>query len=333
MPLPKPLPIAHLPTPLHALPRLSSRLGVELFVKRDDLTNSHTGGNKLRKLSLLLADALAQGATHVITCGGLQSNHARATALAARPLGLQPVLVLRTPNGSPADLPSPPTGNLLLDHIAGATLHTISPAAYRTHRATVMATIAADLTAAGHHPYVIPEGGSNAIGSLAYAAVVPEILAALPPGPPPDTIVTATGSGGTLAGLALGIAAAALPTRALGVAVCDDALTFRRIVDAITSDAHATYGATPVEPHHYDVLEGFQGRGYALTTPTELDFLRETAREDGLLLDPVYTNKAFLGLVRTLESSPGALGRRIVFIHTGGHFGLFAHAEQLAAGD
>ncbi len=331
MSMPPPLPLAHLPTPLHPLPRLSARLGLELFVKRDDLTNSHTGGNKLRKLSYLLADAIAKEATHVITCGGIQSNHARATALAAHPLGLQPVLLLRTEHGHPDDLPAAPTGNLLLDRIAGATIHTISPAAYRTQRSAAMASIVADLAASGHRPYVIPEGGSNALGSLAYAAVIPELLAALPSGPPPDTIVTATGSGGTLAGLALGIAAARLPTRALGVAVCDDAPTFRRIVDTIIADAHASFGAPPVHPHHYDVLEGFQGRGYALTTPSELDFLRETARADGLLLDPVYTNKAFLGLVRTLEASPGSLGRRVVFIHTGGIFGLFAHTAELAS--
>jgi len=328
--LPARLPLAHLPTPLHRLPRLSERFGVDLWVKRDDLTNGHTGGNKLRKLEFLLAEAVALGATHVITCGGIQSNHARATALAAHPLNMTPILVLRTPNGQTSDLPADPTGNLLLNVIAGADIRTIDPTTYRERRGAVMTEIAERLRADGARPYIVPEGGSNALGAFGYASVIPELLAGLPDGPP-DTIIAATGSGGTLAGLALGIARAGVATRAVGVAVCDDAPYFEDIVRAIIAEAVERHGATPADARHYEVMEGFQGVGYALTTPDEIAFLKETAREDGLVLDPVYTNKAFIGLVRTLERDPSRLGKRIVFIHTGGIYGLFAHSAALSA--
>jgi D-cysteine desulfhydrase len=332
-PLPASPALAILPTPLQPLPRLSAELGVDLRVKRDDLTNSHTGGNKLRKLGPLLADALGQGATCVITCGGLQSNHARATALAAASLGLGAHLVLRTPHGSVSDLAGPPTGNVLLDVISGASLHVITPEMYRSHRNAVMADLADRLRAQGERPYVIPEGGSNALGALGYATVVQEILAEMPDGGP-DTILAATGSGGTLAGLALGLAAhqPGGPTRAYGVPVCDDAAYFEAIVTRLITEAAAGFGAPTEAAGRFALLDGFQGRGYALTTPEEVAFLGETARRDGLLLDPVYTNKAFRALVTHLREDPRRFGARVVFIHTGGLPGLFAHGAAFSGG-
>jgi D-cysteine desulfhydrase len=329
-PLPASPALAVLPTPLQPLPRLTAELGVDLYVKRDDLTNSHTGGNKLRKLQRLLAHALSEGATTVITCGGIQSNHARATALAAVSLGLDAHLVLRTPNGQRSDLEASRTGNVILDLIAGATLHTITPDDYRNRRGAIMEELAGRLRAQGQRPYVIPEGGSDALGALGYATVVPEILGAMADGPP-DTIIAATGSGGTLAGLALGLAAEQPggPTQAIGVAVCDDAAYFTAIVERLIGDAAREHGAELAAHARYSVLEGFQGRGYALTTPDELAFLKETARRDGLMLDPVYTNKAFRALVLSLRADPRRFGERVVFIHTGGLPGLFAHADAL----
>jgi D-cysteine desulfhydrase len=327
------LPIARLPTPLEPLPRLSASLGVDLRVKRDDLTGSHLAGNKIRKLDYLLADAIDQGATHVLTCGGLQSNHARATALAAAPLGLIPVLLLRTPFGLPADIPTPPIGNVLLDRLAGAEIHTCTPAAYRSERMALLAALADHIRREGGTPYIVPEGGSNARGSLGYVACAREIIRQHrdETGDAPDLIVTATGSGGTLAGLALGCEAAGERTRVIGVAVCDDAPYFEHIVRRIADEAHADFGLPHLSPHRFAVLEGFQGRGYAQTTPDEVAFLAETLRQDGLALDPVYTNKAFLGLTRTLLHEPhsltadGARPRSVVFVHTGGLFGLFGH--------
>ncbi|MFO0747599.1 MAG: D-cysteine desulfhydrase family protein [Myxococcota bacterium] len=324
--------LAALPTPLDAMPRLSEALGLELSVKRDDLTGSHLGGNKVRKLEFLLADALAAGATHVITCGGIQSNHARATALAARPLGLTPVLLLRTPHGDAADLPSPPSGNVLLDRIAGARIVTCSPADYRERRGALMAELARAIAADGGSAYLVPEGGSNALGSLGYVAAAWELAAQLEAqsGGPPDAVVVATGSGGTLAGLAAGFEAMGAPTRVFGVAVCDDRAYFRAIVDRIAADLVRDHAFPPLGPARYEVLEGFQGRGYAQTTPEELRFLVEVAQADGLVLDPVYTNKALIGLVESARRAPGMFGRRVVFIHTGGIFGLFPQAAELA---
>lgn len=329
-PLPPSLPLARSNTPLEHLDALSDELGVDLWVKRDDLTGSHLSGNKVRKLDFLLADAVAQGATHVITCGGVQSNHARATALAARPLGLTPILLLRTPTGSPDELPSPPTGNVLLDRLAGATIVTISPEDYRNARAERMATLAESLRQQGHRPYVVPEGGSNALGALGYVACAREINAQLGDLGPADVVVAATGSGGTLAGLALGFEDLGAKTRAVGFAVCDDAAYFSAIVDRLAADAQV-FGLPVLSKDRYAVNDHYVGHGYARSTPHEIAFLAETLARHGLALDPVYTNKAFMGLLDTLRNAPGTLTadgsppRRVVFVHTGGIFGLFGH--------
>ncbi len=341
--LPEKLALAALPTPLQPLTRLGSTLGIELFVKRDDLTGSQLSGNKVRKLDFILADARNRHATTVITCGGLHSNHCRATALAAAQLGMKSLLLLRTPNGLATDLPSPPHGNLLLDLMAGARIVTCTPSDYRERRGALMQDLADQLAASGERPYLVPEGGSNALGALGYVACVRELLAQL--ASPPAVIIAATGSGGTLAGLALGCEDAGIPTHVIGVAVCDDAPYFEAIVERIAAEAHANYGLPALTPGRYRVLEGFQGRGYGLTTEPELAFMLETLRHDGLALDPVYTNKAFLGLVRTFgdvkarqseasgsrpEGLPLAHTPTVVFIHTGGIFGLSTFAAEIA---
>jgi len=330
--LPEMLALAALPTPLQPLIRLGAMLGVELYVKRDDLTGSHLSGNKIRKLDFILADAQRLATTTVITCGGSHSNHCRATALAAAQLGLKSVLLLRTQNGLESDLPTPLHGNLLLDKMAGARIVTCTPADYRERRGSLMQAIADALAENGERPYLVPEGGSNALGALGYVACVRELKEQL--ASPPDLIVVATGSGGTLAGLALGLEDAGVPTRVVGVAVCDDAPYFEAIVERIAAEAHATFGLPRLSPGRYQVLEGFQGRGYGLTTEDELAFLIETLRQDGLALDPVYTNKALLGLVRSISTLvPPGLERpaRVVFIHTGGIFGLSTFADALTA--
>lgn len=325
-PLPPSLSIAKTPTPLERLPRLSDELGLELWVKRDDLTGSHLSGNKVRKLDFLLAAAKNEGATAVITCGGIQSNHARATALAARPLGLKAHLLLRTPNGLASELPDPPTGNVLLDVLAGATLHTISPADYRASRKERMAELAETLRGAGEVPAIIPEGGSSALGAMGYVQCAREITAQLGAhGLEADVVAAATGSGGTLAGLALGFEDLGAKTQALGLAVCDDRHYFSAIVDRLANDARAL-GFPALSANRYEVEDRFVGRGYALTTPNELAHLAGVLRDHGLALDPVYTNKALLGLVSSLrETAPSARPRVVVFVHTGGLFGLFGH--------
>jgi D-cysteine desulfhydrase len=311
--------IAQLPTPLRPLPRLSKRLGVEVMVKRDDLTGAALSGNKVRKLEYLLADARAHGADTVITCGGAQSNHCRATAVAARELGMSSVLLLRTED--PAR-PPPVDGNILLDRLVGAELRFISRPDY-ARRAGLMRAIAEEITGRGGKGYVIPEGGSNRIGAWGYVSAVAELAHQLPAGARP-TLLYACGSGGTGAGLILGCRRAGLDARVVGVCVCDDGAYFRREIGAILEQFQAHHGQLGLGQNHIEILEGYVGRGYALSRPEELTLLCDLAREEGLLLDPVYTGKAMYALCTEQRLRPGTLGERIVFLHTGGIFSLLA---------
>lgn len=327
--------LANRPTPLQALPGLLPRLGVggaappALWVKRDDLTGAELSGNKVRKLELLLADALSRGADTVLTCGGAQSNHCRATALAAARLGLQSALLLRTAE----PIADPPTagqgGNLLLDALAGAQVRFISPADYR-RRGALLAALADELRAQGRRPYVIPEGGSNALGSLGYAACVAELAAQVERPEEPLTLVHATGSGGTGAGLLLGVARLGLPWRVVGVNVCDDAAYFQRTTAEILAQVDYLDAAVVAAAlMRLELRDGYVGRGYALSRTEELVLLRDVCRGSGLVLDPVYTGKAFFGMVDALRADGRALGERVIFLHTGGIFGLFPVAAQL----
>ncbi len=327
--LPPRLPLARLPTPLEPSPRLGPALGLELLYKRDDLTGLELSGNKARKLELLLAEAEAEGADTLVTCGGVQSNHARATAFAAAKRGLAAVLVLRVPD--PAR-PPPPEANVILDRLAGAELRFISHEAYR-RRAEVMAGVADELRARGRRPYVIPEGGSSALGSLGYLHAVAELREQLPASwrNGPVTIAYAAGSGGTGAGIELGVRLLGWSgARPLGFAVCNDAAYFRETMAGLCAEAVRRWPALPGVPAGEIAVDGgFVGPGYALTTPEGIEILRRAAREDGLILDPVYTGKAMLGLA-TRAGEDALPSRRVVFVHTGGAFGLFPFASALA---
>jgi len=331
LPFPRKIPLARAGTPLEPLPRTSAALGVEVLVKRDDLTGAELSGNKVRKLEFLLAEAVDQGADTVITCGGEQSNHCRATALAAAKVGLASRVVLRTDD--PAS-PPPTTGNILLDRLAGATVRWISRPDW-AKRNPIMEEEAAAVRAAGGKPYVIPEGGSNAMGSWGYVACAAELaddLAALPARP--TTIVFACGSGGTAAGLALGAKLVGLSDRGVKVAavnVCDDRDYFTRVITRICADMTARWSLpASITAEELDIVDGHVGRGYAKSRPEELATIRDLCRRDGLVLDPVYTGKAFHGIVTELTADRGRFGERIVFVHTGGIFGLFPAAEEIA---
>ena len=304
------------PTPVHLLPRLSASLGTEVWIKRDDLTGFGLSGNKVRKLEYLLAGVEASGVDAVITTGGLQSNHARATAVACRQLGLQPILLLR---GAPEAAPS---GNHLLDHLLGAQLHYCSAETYRDSRNQVMEELAASLREAGHNPLVIPEGGSNGLGAMGFVAAAEELRLQL--SEPVDAVVVAVGSGGTLAGLALGGG----PGVVHGVAVCDDRQTFVTRVEEIAAEARQ-YGAPPLNPlgNGWDVLAGYQGPAYGVATPDVWNTIRWIAENEGVLLDPVYTGKAMHALI--CEVRAGRLGGRVLFWHTGGSFGLFGRGAEV----
>lgn len=310
------VPLAVTPTPLVPLRRLSAHVGAEILVKRDDLTGFELSGNKVRKLELLLGEAVARGADCVLTTGGLQSNHARATALAARQLGLEPFLLLR------GELPAVPDANLLLDRLAGATLQMCTPAEYRTSRDAILAAWADALRAEGRRPFIIPEGGSDGRGALAFVRAAAELRAQLDG--PVDRVVVAVGSGGTLAGLALG----GLDAVVSGVAVCDDAAYFSARVRDIAAQA-AALGGPPLPSSGWEVVEGWQGPAYAVTPPATWEAIALVARLEGLILDPVYTGKAMHALIDQVRA--GAWGGRIVFWHTGGAFGLFGRGAEVPA--
>jgi D-cysteine desulfhydrase len=314
----KPLSLSRLPTPIQPLPGPSDRLGVELWVKRDDLTGAGLSGNKVRKLDHLLARARAEGATCVITTGGIQSNHCRATAVAARRLGLDVHLLLR---GAPVDVPD---ANLLLDELLGARVSWCDAEAYRTSRDALMADIAAQIAADGGCPYVIPEGGSNGLGALAYVDAAREL--ADQAREPFDVVAVAVGSGGTVAGLALGEA----PGPVRGVAVCDDAAYFTGRVRAIAADA-ASHGAPALrEPGaSWSIVDGYQGPGYALADAPVWEAITLAARTEGLLFDPVYTGKMLHAVISEVRA--GRWGGRVLLWHTGGAFGLFGRGAELRA--
>lgn len=320
------LSLARLPTPIEHNDALDRLIGTEVWVKRDDLTAAGAAGNKIRKLEYLLADARRKQADVVITCGGQQSNHARATAIVAAELGMRAVLLLRTPN--PAERP-PLVGNLFIDYLVGAEVRFITPAEYR-ERDTLLARVAGELRATGALPYVIPEGGSNGLGALGYVDAMAETRKQLDEEACGgirefDAVVHACGSGGTSAGVALGARRHGVARASHSIAVCDDrayfdAVVLRIIDEAIVLDPALDRAARPV------VHDAYKGPAYGLASDEQLAFIVEVARKTGLLFDPVYTGKALFGLSR-LEPKPD----KALFIHTGGLPGLLAQSDVLAS--
>jgi D-cysteine desulfhydrase len=315
---------ARLPTPVQPARKLSQKLGVELLVKRDDLTGSSLSGNKIRKLEFLFAEAAAQGADTVITCGGEQSNHCRATAIAAAELGLRSYLLLRTEN--PKEPPAA-EANILLDRLVGAEIRWVTREEYK-RRVQLFTEVQGQLLAQRRKAYVIPEGGSNAVGAWGYVGCVEELAKEL--GDAPLTLVYAAGSGGTGAGLILGIKLLGLPWRAVGVNVCDVKAYFVAAIGDIVEAAIKKW-LLPVafERSEIEIVDGYVGAGYAKSRPEELQTIRDVARAEGLILDPVYTGKAFHGMAKELERDKNAFGPRVCFIHTGGIYGLFPKSKEL----
>ena len=326
------LDLANTPTPLKPLKRFGEKLGIELYIKRDDLTGAGLSGNKIRKLEFVLADALNQGADTILTCGGAQSNHARATAIASAMLGLHCRLILRTPDPSN---PPPLEGNILLDRLVGSEIVWITPEEYK-RRDDIFEREAAALRKSGRNPYIIPEGASNALGAWGYIRAADELANDLANfrdyTDQPTTIINATGSGGTSAGLILGILMLKLNARVVSINVCDDRDYFVQVIGEICENAIADYQLDIPFSRERDVkiIDGYVGRGYALSRPEELALLSDVARIEGIFLDPVYTGKAFFGMTQELSRDPNRFGDRIVFMHTGGIFGLFPKADEFA---
>lgn len=319
----QPLSLVHAPTPLVPHASLSRELGMDLWIKRDDVTGGVEAGNKLRKLEHLFADALSRGADAVITCGALQSNHCRATVVVARMLGLAPTVLLRAPT---RDTPVPTSGNAFLMKLAGADIRVITPPEYQ-RRNELMKGVAAELTAAGRRPYVIPEGGSNGLGALGYVTAMREVAAQLLARNerPFDVVVHACGSGGTAAGVALGAALTGCAKRVVPVAVCDDVAYFTRTILHILDEARTIEPSLPTDAP-FDVDDRWKGRAYGVATDEQKRFFVHVARAHGLFVDPVYTGKALFAVARREDF----VGKRVLFLHTGGLPGLLAEGDAMA---
>lgn len=312
---PAPLPLAHGPTPLEPLDRLSEWLGgPRLFVKRDDQTGLALGGNKARKLEHLCAEALALGCDTLVTGGGPQSNHCRMTAAAANRLGLGCHLALAGDTASP-------TGNLLLDHLLGAHLHPTGARDYYEIEASIEA-VAEVVQADGGRPYPIPVGGASVTGALGYVDAARELAGQLTE--PFDWIVVADGSGGTHAGLLAGLDADSKgsSTSILGIDVGTRPDLDERVPELAAATAVAIGLPAPAGKIHIDHTRF--GAGYGKPTPECLEALRATARLEGLILDPVYTGKAMAGLIGWTREGRFTDQHSVLFWHTGGAPALFA---------
>ena len=312
--------LAHLPTPVARLRRLSSVLGgLELWVKRDDQTGLAFGGNKARKLELLVAEAEAHHARTLITRGAVQSNHCRQTAATAAARGLQSILVLR---GEP---PSSSNGNLLLDKLLGAQL-------VWTHGRDPQAALEetfAHAEADGRRPYLVPYGGSSPLGASAYALALEECLAQVTP----DWIVLASSSGGTQAGLVAGARLLGFEGRILGISIDLQEAALQSEVARLATEVCALLGhATPVDPASILVEDRFAAPGYAVLTSLEREAISAFAQQEGILLDPVYTGRSAGGLLVLAREGRFPSGERVLFWHTGGTPALFAYASDLGGG-
>ncbi|MFC1776994.1 1-aminocyclopropane-1-carboxylate deaminase/D-cysteine desulfhydrase [Pseudomonadota bacterium] len=316
------------PTAVEPLTHHGKRFdGVDLWIKRDDLTGFELSGNKVRKLEFSMAAALEQGANAVVTCGGVNSNHCRATTFLARRLGLDIHLFLRTPDGQP---PQVIQGNTLLNQIAGARIHWIDPDAY-LERDQLMREFARRQDQRGRPVFVIPEGASDALGAFGFVRAAEELQQQLQAMDLEIThVVSAVGSGGTVAGLSAGRDALGVGWQILGFAVCDDEPYFHRIISGIRQQLQ-NYGLPAFGESSNLVLNAhYQGRGYGLTTQNELIEIAEFARSEGILLDPCYTGKAFIGMNREIEKGTIPRGSRVLFWHTGGALGNFSYEADWA---
>src|SRR5688572_11046880 len=318
-------PLAHLPTPIEKLPRLSRELGgPDLLIKRDDQTGLALGGNKARKLEFLVGDALAKGADTLITLGAAQSNHCRQTAAAAAKAGLQCELIL---NGTKPEMP---TGNLLLNHLFGAGQHWID----RSQRDAKSRELSGQLHAAGRKPYLIGVGGSNGIGATGYVVAMLELMNQLrASGQVVDHILFGTSSGGTQAGIELGARITGFKGKLHGLSIDKNEpehLEYESEVAHIAGECAAYIGSdVRLTKSDIKVVYGYMGEGYGMVGSLEREAIGLMARCEGIVLDPVYAGRAFGALVDLIRKGVFQRHETVLFWHTGGAPALFAYAKEL----
>jgi D-cysteine desulfhydrase len=309
------------PTPLEKLERLSQELGRAIYVKRDDLTPFALGGNKVRKLEFLAAEALAQGADTLVTAGAIQSNHVRQTAALAARLGLSCVALLENPIGT-ADRNYLENGNRLLLDLFGAQVELVPNL---DNADELLAATGERLRAAGKRPYLVPIGGSNALGALGYVRAGLELAEQIKAsGETFSAVVLASGSAGTHAGLALALEHALPGTRVVGVTVSRPDATQRPKVEGLLQRVADLLGVALPPALQVELWDQYFFPRYGEPNTGTLDAVRLAASHEGLLLDPVYTGKAFAGLLDGIATGAFADGP-VLFLHTGGSPALFAY--------
>jgi len=319
------IPLANLPTPLEPAPRLTAAWGgPTIWIKRDDLTGFGLSGNKVRKLEFHLAAALEAGADTVITCGAVQSNHSRATALAAARVGLHTILYLASPDGQ---APTEPTGNHLLQRLAGAECRFITSAQYADRD-----EILAEAAASHGNAWPIPEGASDALGALGYVAAMHEIAPQMQAlGIERPVILHASSSAGTTAGMVRGTAELGLDVSIFGSSVGEPAGEVAQRIEALLLDADERFGVVEGDVP-WRIIDDYIGLGYGLATADELAVQAEATRLTGMLFDPAYTGKVMYALKQEIAGGRFTPDDNVIFWHTGGGFAAFAHPELLGIG-
>lgn len=315
--------LAHLPTPIEEMNYHGKDFKINLYVKRDDLTECGASGNKVRKLEFLFAEAKEKGADTIITCGGVQSNHARVTALFCARLGYKAILVLR------GEKPKEYDGNLFLDMLLGSDIRYITRNEWPC-RDSIMERIGKELAKTSHTPYIIPEGASNPLGSAGYIFAIEEIKnQLLEKNIRIDYIVCSTGSGGTQAGLLMGSKLFMPEAKIIGFSVCDNEKYFKAKIRELIAGAEKKFNHDFfIKDEDITIVDGYMGRGYAVSRIEELELIHDVARRTGIILDPVYTGKAFYGLLEEIRKGRFGKNSSILFLHTGGIYGLFPKKSE-----
>ncbi|MGR3803734.1 1-aminocyclopropane-1-carboxylate deaminase/D-cysteine desulfhydrase [Marinibacterium profundimaris] len=322
------LSLGFLPTPVEDLPTLGAEIGISLSVKRDDFTGFGGGGNKVRKLEYLMADAVARGVKVVITTGGHQSNHARMTAAAARKFGMKPILVLR------GNKPASWQGNLLLDHILGAEVDFLDPDAYFEEINPRMQHHADAAEARGEKAYIIPLGGASALGAMGYVNAIRELSQQYSEmgRKAPDYICAPVGSGGTLAGMVVGCSMWWPETKVVGIAVTGSAVPFEERISVMANDAAELLGLDQrFTAEDIRIENDYIGPGYSIPSELGNAAILRVGRSEGVLLDPVYTGKAMAGILGLAETGKFEKGSDVLFVHCGGTPALFPFNDQLTS--
>ena len=321
---PEKISLANLPTPINSFDKINPNKDfTTLYIKRDDFTGMEMSGNKVRKLEFSLKEALDLGADVFITCGGAQSNHCRATAAAAATLSKKCHLVLRiAPEGVP-------DGNLFLDNMLDTKITFITPEEYKENRMGVMKNIQKDYADKGITAYILPEGASNGIGLFGYYSAYEEILLQEKQlGITFDTICIADGSGGTYAGLYAANEVYGKNKKIVGINIYnaedDGTIKVGQIIDE--SIAISGYDE-PINKGNMHIIADYVGEGYAIASDEVRAFIRELAKTTGVVLDPVYTGKSFYGITQEIKKSNPLFKGNVLFIHTGGLYGIFPQKE------